>query len=127
MRGNWAWNGKTNASVLTSEGETDRAKGDKGNVRARWVHLDGLVNGKFTGIAGMGHPGNFRSPEPVRLNAAEPYFNFTPQQAGDMEIAPGKPFVGRYRFVVADGQPDKAELERIWNDYAHPPMVKVSQ
>jgi len=126
VRGNWAWNGKANASVLTSEGETDRAKGDKDQVHARWVHLGGIVQGKFAGIAALGNPQNFRAPEPVRLNAAEPYFNFTPQQAGDMEIAPGKPFVGRYRFVVADGAPDRAELDSIWNDYAHPPRVTVT-
>jgi hypothetical protein len=127
VRGNWAWNGKTNAFVLTSEGETDRAKGDKGQVLARWVHLGGLVDGKLTGIAGLDHPANFRAPEPVRLNAAEPYFNFTQQQAGDMEITPAKPWVGRYRFVVADGAPDRAALDRLWNDYAHPPTVVISE
>ena len=42
-----------------------------------------------------------------------------------MAITPGKAFVARHRFVVADGTPDKAELERLWHDYAHPPVVKV--
>jgi len=125
VRGNWAWNGRTNAWVLTSEGETDRAKGDKNQVRARWVHLGGRVDGQFTGIAGLGHPDNFRAPEPVRLNPAEPYFNFTQQQAGDFEITPGKPYTVRYRFVVADGAPDRAELDRLWNDFAHPVKVTV--
>jgi hypothetical protein len=31
----------------------------------------------------------------------------------------------RYRFVVGDGEPDKAELERLWSDYAKPPAVTV--
>jgi hypothetical protein len=127
VRGNWAWNGKTNAFLLTSEGETNRALGDKANLRARWVHLGGLVNGKFAGIATLAHPTNFRFPEPIRTNPAEPYYNFTPQQAGDMEITPEKPFVARYRFVVADGKADLAELERLWNDYAHPPKATVNQ
>jgi hypothetical protein len=26
---------------------------------------------------------------------------------------------------VQDGPPDRAELDRLWNDYAHPPQVKV--
>jgi hypothetical protein len=124
-RGNWAWNGKTNAYVLTSEGETDRNKGDKGQVRARWIHMGGFLNGAFTGIAGFGHPSNVNAPEPVRLNAAEPYFNFTAQQAGEFEVTPDKPWTGKYRFVVADGKPEQAELERMWNDYAHPPTARV--
>jgi hypothetical protein len=126
-RGNWAWNGKGKSFILTSEGETDAAKGDKNQVHARWVHLGGMVNGKFAGIAALAHPANFRFPEPVRLNPAEPYFNFAPQQAGDMEITPEKPFTAKYRFVVADGKPDAKELERLWNDYAHPPKVTVSE
>ena len=59
------------------------------------------------------------------MHPTEPFFNFAPQQAGGLEIKPGQPFVARYRFVVADGAPDKAELDRLWNDYAHPPKVTV--
>ncbi|HMJ91812.1 MAG TPA: PmoA family protein [Candidatus Acidoferrum sp.] len=127
VRGNWAWNGKGKSFVLTSEGETDASKGDKNQVHARWVHLGGMVDGKFAGIATLAHPTNFRVPEPIRLNPAEPYFNFAPQQAGDMEITPEKPFTARYRFVVADGKPDRAELDRLWNDFAHPPVVAVRE
>lgn len=127
VRGPWAWNGKGKSFIVTSEGETDAAKGDKNQVHARWVHLGGSTDGKFAGMAALAHPSNFRAPEPVRLNPAEPYFNFTPQQAGDMEITPEKPFTARYRFVVADGKPDASELERLWNDYAHPPKVTVTE
>jgi hypothetical protein len=42
-----------------------------------------------------------------------------------MAIRPGRPYVSRYRFVAADGAPDKAELDSLWNDYAHPPRVAV--
>ena len=48
-----------------------------------------------------------------------------PSQAGDWEIKPGEEYVSRYRFVVTDGKPDAALLERLWRDYAHPPRVEV--
>ena len=125
LRGNGAWDGATNMTFLTSEGQTDRSKGDKNETRGRWMHMGGLVQGGRTGIAVLGHPGNVRAPQPMRMHPTEPFFNFAPQQAGGMEINPGQPFVARYRFVVADGAPDKAELDRLWNDYAHPPKVTV--
>jgi hypothetical protein len=42
-----------------------------------------------------------------------------------MAITPGKPYVSRYRFVVHDGPADKAIIERLWQDYAHPPEVSL--
>lgn len=123
LRGNWLWNGKDKTSFLTSEGETDR---DKGNAtRGRWCDMGGQVEGQPVGIAILGHPSNYRAPQPMRLHPTEPFFNFAPQQAGDMEIKPGDSYVARYRFVVHDGVADRAELDRLWNDYAHPPSVRV--
>jgi hypothetical protein len=46
---------------------------------------------------------------------------------GDWKIEAGKPYVSRYRFIVYDGAPDKAELDRLWNDYANPVQATVSQ
>lgn len=127
VRGNWAWNGKDKLNFLNSEGVTDRSKGDKNETVGRWAHVGGIVDGGLTGIAVLGHPDNARAPEPQRIHPTEPFLNFAPQQAGDLEITPGKPLVARYRFVVADGAPDKAELDRLWNDYAHPPKVTVDK
>jgi len=124
VRGNWAWNGKDQTTFLTSEGETDREKGNA--TRGRWCDMGGQVDGQATGIAILCHPENFRAPQPMRLHPTEPFFNFAPQQAGDMEIKPGQKFVSRYRFVVHDGPADRAELDRLWNDYAHPPTVTVN-
>jgi hypothetical protein len=124
VRGNWAWNGADQALFLTSEGETDRVKGHA--TRARWCDLGGLIDGTRAGIAVLGHPDNFRAPQPMRLHPTEPFFNFAPQQAGDMELKPGVKYVSRYRFVVHDGPPDRGELDRLWNDYAHPPIVRVT-
>ena len=123
FRGNGLWNGKENTFFLTSEGETDRVKGNE--TRGRWCHISGDVDGGRAGIAVFCHPENFRAPQPMRLHPSEPFFCFAPSQLGDWEIAPDKPYVSRYRFVVADGPPDKAELERFWSDYANPPQVRV--
>jgi len=123
LRGNWAWNGKDKCSFLTSEGETDREKAHA--TRARWCDMSGRVDGAKVGFAILCHPENFRAPQPMRVHPSEPFFCYAPQQAGDMEIAPGKPYVSRYRFVVHDGPPHKEVLERLWNDYAHPPKVKI--
>ena len=43
-----------------------------------------------------------------------------------MEITPERPLILRYRFVVADDVPNRAELDRLWNDYAHPPKVMIA-
>jgi hypothetical protein len=125
VRGNWAWNGKEHAMFLTSDGETDRVKGHA--TRGRWCDMGGMVEGSRVGIAILCHPDNFRAPQPMRIHPTEPFFNFAPQQAGDMEIKPGDKYVSRYRFVVHDGPPDKTELDRLWNDYAYPPVVKVTE
>lgn len=125
FRGNWAWNGSNACNFLTSEGETDRIKGNES--QARWCDIWGKLDGAEAGIAILGHPDNFRAPQPLRLHPGEPYLSFAPQQAGPFEISPGKVYVTRYRFVVHDGKPDKAELDRLWNDYAFPPEVKVEQ
>ena len=121
FRGHGAWDGAGNESFLTSEGETDRVKANM--TRARWIHLSGLVDGRIAGVAILCHPENFRFPQPMRVHPPEPFFCFAPSQMGDFRIEPGHPYIARYRFVVADGPPDRVELERLWNDYAHPPEV----
>jgi len=123
FRGNWAWNGKDKTFFLTSDGETDRIKGNE--TRARWCHISGDVDGARAGLTILCHPDNFRAPQPMRLHPTEPFFCYAPSQLGDWEIPPGKPYVSRYRFIIADGPPDKTGLERLWNDYAHPPSVTV--
>jgi hypothetical protein len=124
LRGNRAWNGKENANFLTSEGITDRVKGHA--TRAKWCDMSGLVEGAQAGIAILGHPDNFRAPEPMRIHPDEPFFNFAPMQAGDMSLEPGKKYIWRYRFLVHDGAPKKDAIDTAWNDYANPPRVTVS-
>jgi hypothetical protein len=77
------------------------------------------------GIAMLGHPDNFRAPEPLRVHPTDPYICFAPSRLGGWSITAGQPFAARYRFVVADGPADAALLERLWHDYANPPTVTI--
>jgi hypothetical protein len=123
FRGRGEWLGKENARFLTSDGETDRVKANA--EKMRWVHLSGAIDGGVAGLAVLGHPANFRAPQPVRVHPNEPYVSFTPSQEGDWKIEPGQPYVARYRFVAADGPADRSTLDALWNGYAVPAVVKL--
>jgi Methane oxygenase PmoA len=123
LRGHRVWKDKAKVAFLTSGGQT---RVDGNATRARWCHMGGPVDGQMVGIAVLGHPENFRAPEPLRIHPDDPYFNYAPSQAGRFQIEPGKKFVLRYRYVVADGPADPKLLDRLWNDYAHPPEVTVT-
>jgi hypothetical protein len=125
FRGAGAWNGPGAAArFLTSEGETDRIKGN--NTRVRWCYLGGVVEGgALAGTTTLGHPENFRAPQPVRLHPNMPYFSLVPQQLGEFRIEPGTPYVSRYRFIVTDGAPDRALLDAYWQGYARPAAAKI--
>lgn len=122
FRGHGDWNDPANVTFLTSEGY-DRENGNE--TRARWAHMGGPVEGERAGIAILSHPGNKRSPQPVRIHPGIPYFVYAPIQLGEMVIEPGSPYRARYRYITYDGEPDPDELDRLWNDYAYPPGVTV--
>ena len=123
FRGHRQWLGKDNCDFLTSEGK-DRNNGH--GTRARWCHIGGRIDGQLAGIAILDHPGNFRAPQPMRIHPDQPFFCYAPSLIGDWKIEPGKPYISRYRFIVYDGAPDKAELDRLWNDYANPVHVTIA-
>lgn len=122
FRGHRDWKDKSKVSFLTSEGKT-RENGN--STRGRWCHISGPVDGQLVGIAFLDHPSNLRAPQPMRLNPDDPFFNYAPSQLGKFEIKPGERFILRYRYVVSDGAANVVELDRLWNDYAHPPEVIV--
>ena len=121
FRGAHQWEGQ-DVEFLTSEGKTRQ---DGHATTARWCAVYGKVDGRPAGITFFCHPGNFRAPQNMRIHPNEPFFNWAPCQAGDFEIAPGKPYESRYRFVTYDSAPDVEEMERLWHDYAEPPVVSV--
>jgi hypothetical protein len=125
LRGPEAWDGKDGARFLTSEGITDRKKGD--GTRARWCYLGGKTTAGLSGTAVLGFPDNFRFPMPLRLHPDMPYFSIVPQKLGGFSIQPGKPYVTRYRFVVTDGEPDAKLFDACWNSLAHPAVVSFSK
>ena len=122
FRGHREWDGAQNTQFLTSEGH-DRSDGHA--TRARWCHIGGLVDGVPVGIAILGHPDNREAPQPMRIHPTEPFFNFAPSQASEFAIEPGVPHVMQYRFIVYDGAPAPELLDRLWNDYAQPPVALV--
>jgi len=110
------------SDFLTSEGKSRK---DGNHTRPRWVDLSGAVGGRVGGVTVLGDPANLRSPEPVRLHPNKPYFSVSPPVAGGFAVAPGSPFVAKYRLILHDGTPDPAATERLWHDYADPPRARV--
>jgi Methane oxygenase PmoA len=110
------------SDFLTSEG---KRRSDGNHTRPRWADLSGEVDGKVGGLTILDHPGNFRYPQPVRLHPNMPYLSFAPEVLGEFEIVPGQNYVSRYRLILHDGPPDPKLIERIWNDYAEPPTVRI--
>jgi hypothetical protein len=116
FRGHAAWNGPTNLLLLTSDGETNRVRAH--GTRVRWCWLGGLVEGRVTGIVLMGHPTNFRAPQPIRMHPEEPFFCFAPSQAGDFAIRPGETHTARFRMLTLDGPPERERIEAHWRRFA---------
>lgn len=112
--------GTGQGGFLTSEG-LDRIAGN--HSRPNWVQMDGMLEGVPSGIVAMGHPSNFRFPQPVRIHPSMPYFCFAPMVTGDFSIEPSIPYLSRYRFVVFTGEPNAEMIEAVWQGYAEPMEV----
>ena len=117
FRGSGEWEGKEGFAFLTSEGKT-RADGNE--TTARWAVMTGKVGGRPASIGFLCHPSNFRFPQPLRIHPSEPFFCWAPSQGGDFSIEPGKPYVSRYRFIVADESLTPGEMNAAWKLYAEP-------
>lgn len=123
MRGHRDWLGEGNARFLTADGVSDRVLANA--TRSRWCTISGVVDDERAGLAILDHPSNFRSPQPLRVHPTMPYFCYTPPQIGPFTIAVDQPYHASYRLVVFDGEPDQEAIDRIWTDFANPPVVEV--
>jgi hypothetical protein len=122
VRGAGAWLDATQVSFLTSEGR-DRASGDATN--ARWVYIGGPLTDGVAGFAVLGHPDNFRAPQPLRLHPDQPYASISPPKAGAFSIQPGVDYVTRFRIVSLDGPAEPPLFDQLWNDFATPPRAQL--
>jgi hypothetical protein len=122
---------KNNSWVNTSEGKTRR---DADGTRARWTDVGGAFREKGeSGIVFMSHPSNREYPEPMRVwpleqnGRGDVYFEFCPIRHKEWVLNPGNVYRLKYRMLVYDGRADKATAERIWTDFAYPPVVKSNK
>lgn len=105
------------ATFLTSLGD-NRESGN--HTRPLWTAITGKIDGRDYTFCGMGHPANFRHPQPVRLHPDMPYFCWAPEVLGEFELIPGEPYRSEYCFYVTDGPPDKAEFDDLQQVLASP-------
>lgn len=115
--------GESNSNYLTSEGRTRK---DGHGTRARWCNVFGSTAKGPAGVLFMSHPDNHEHPEPMRIwPEGEVFFNFCPIQKADWILEPGETYVLRYRLYVYSGKITAEMAERFWQDFAHPPEVKL--
>lgn len=118
VRGNRQWYHADAAGFLTSEGK-ERIEGN--HSRPRWVDIFGPAEATpIAGITVLDSPDNFRFPQPVRLHPDKPYFSFSPQVEGALEIGPESTYRSRYLLVPHDGAVNLERTEAIWNSFAQP-------
>jgi hypothetical protein len=128
FRGLRSWFDDQSVALVTSEGK-DQKTGNES--RPKWVRMSGPIqpeaghDDKLATLLAMGHPGNFRADQPVRLHPDKPYFCFAPMIVGPFTIAAQTPFVSRYRFLIFNGENNPDSNQRAWNDYAEPPDVRI--
>jgi hypothetical protein len=129
IRANEEWT-NDNSTVLTSEGKT---RLDADGTRARWTDLNGTFkNNGQSGIVFFSHTSNREYPEPMRVWPADAnngrgdvYFEFCPIRFKDWVLIPGNVYKLKYRLLIYDGKIDKDTSERLWNDFAFPPVVRI--
>jgi len=122
FRGSADWEGKTGVDFLTSEG---KGRIDGHATKAKWVLASGKIGGAEASVGFFCHPSNFRFPQPLRIHPDEPFFNWAVPQGGDFSIEPGKPYVSRYRYVVADGKCSADQMTADWGAYGEAPKITL--
>lgn len=124
FRGIEEWN-RENSEYLTSEG---KGRKDGHTTRAKWCNVYGTGEKGPAGIVFMSHPDNHEHPEPMRIwSSGQVFFNFCPIQKADWTLEPGNDYVLKYRLFVYDGTITAKEAERLWQDFANRPKIRVER
>ncbi len=130
FRATGAWNDE-NCKLVTSKGFD---KSNANATRARWCNISGPTKAGTSGIVFMTWPANHNFPEQLRIwpvgankGKENVFFNFNPAQDSDWLLLPGKIYTLHYRMYIYDGELEKEVPERLWNDFAHPPVVEIKK
>ena len=120
---------KENCEMFTSEGKT-RQQIDGTN--ARWIYLTGTCTEGRSGVLFLGDPKNHNAPQPLRIwdeNAnggrGDAFVNFAPTKNEDWVLQPDQNYTLRYRMITYDGEMTKERADRLWDEFAYPPVVRV--
>ena len=117
-----------NSEVITSEGK-NRVEAD-GSL-ATWCIVQGSIDDDYAAVVMMSSPTNYNHPEPLRIwpenmyDRGDMYANFAPTKNKDWNLEPGKNYVLNYRFLVSSKKLTAEEAENAWQNFAHPPKVKI--
>lgn len=101
--------------ILTADGITSIEKSN--HTRPKWLAVYGKIEGETAGFAVLGHPSNFRHPQPVRVHPRMPYFVFSPVVAGSFILQPGFAYESKYRIITFDGEPNAETIEAWYQTY----------
>ncbi len=119
---------KDNSEVITSEGK-NRVEAD-GSL-ARWCIVQGEIDEGYSAVLMMSFPTNYNHPEPLRIwpediyDRGDMFANFSPTKNIDWKLEPGKNYQLKYRFYVSDQKITSEEAEKLWQQFAYPPEIKV--
>lgn len=115
---------RDNCTMMTSEG-LERPQID--GSTARWIYVNGQVEGQRSGCMFMSFPENYNTPEPLRIwnedasgGRGDVFVNFCPTKTKDWVLQPSETYRLRYRVVAYDGEMNPQRAELMWQDFAHP-------
>ena len=101
--------------MMSSEG-LDRAQIDAST--GRWLYTNGNGPAGASGILFLSHPGNYNTPEPMRIwTTGDVYMNFCPAKTKDWILEPGKSYQLKYRVLTYDGAINPEKAEALWQDF----------
>ncbi|MDR0700529.1 MAG: PmoA family protein [Tannerella sp.] len=124
-RGTPEWT-KENCDMLTSEGKT---RPEIDGTNARWIYVTGDTRTGCSGLLFMCHPENYSFPEPLRIwdqdangGRGDTFINFAPTKNRNWVLLPNEHYVLKYRVFAFEGNMTVEQANRLWNDFAYPPV-----